>query len=40
MFNIYNDNISEVLQQYPTNNYLILNDTARKLLGLDGVNIR
>ena len=40
VFNIYNDNISEVLQQYPTNNYLILNDTARKLLGLDGVNIR
>lgn len=40
IFSIYNDNISEILQQYPTNNYLILNDTARKLLGLDGVNIR
>lgn len=40
VFNIYNDNISEILQQYPTNNYLLVNDTARKLVGLDGVNIR
>ena len=40
IFNIYNDNISEILQQYPTNNNLILNDTARKLVGLDGLKIR
>lgn len=40
LFNIYNDNISEILQQYPTNNNLILNDTARKLVGLDGLKIR
>ena len=40
IFNIYNDNISEILQQYPTNNYLLLNDTARKLVGLDGVQLR
>ena len=40
VFEIYNDNISEILQQYPTNNYLLLNDTARKLVGLDGVQLR
>lgn len=40
IFDIYNDNLSEILQQYPTNNNLLLNDTARKLVGLDGVKIR
>ncbi len=40
LFNIYNDNLSEMLQQYPTNNNLLINDTARKLVGLDGVKIR
>ena len=40
VFEMYNDNISEILQQYPTNNYLLLNDTARKLVGLDGVQLR
>jgi hypothetical protein len=40
LFDIYNDNLSEMLQQYPTNNRLIINDTARKLIGLDGLKIR
>ena len=40
LFNIYNDNISEIMQQYPTNNNLLINDTARKLIGLDGLKIR
>lgn len=40
VFSNYNDNLSEMLQQYPTNNYLLVNDTARKLVGLDGVKIR
>ena len=40
IFDIYNDNLSEMFQQYPTNNNLIVNDTARKLVGLDGVKIR
>jgi hypothetical protein len=40
LFTIYNDNISEMLQQYPTNNTLLINDTARKLIGLDGLKIR
>ena len=37
LFNSYNDNISEILQMYPTNNTLIVNDTARNILGMDGV---
>ncbi len=40
LFTMYNDNLSEMLQQYPTNNKLIINDTARKLVGLDGLKIR
>lgn len=40
VYNIYNDNISELLQQYPTNSKLLINDTARKLVGLDGLKIR
>ena len=40
VFNYYNDNISEILQMYPTNNRLLINDTARNILGLDGVHIR
>lgn len=39
VYNMYNDNISEMIQMYPTNNFLLLNDTARKLVGLDGVKI-
>lgn len=40
LFNIYNDNVSEIMQQYPTNNNLLINDTSRKLIGLDGLKIR
>ena len=40
LFNSYNDNISEILQMYPTNNTLIINDTARNILGLDGLKTR
>ena len=40
VFNSYNDNISEILQMYPTNNTLIVNDTARNILGLDGLKTR
>lgn len=39
VYNIYNSDISEMLQMYPTNNFLLLNDTARKLVGLDGLKI-
>ena len=40
LFNTYNDNISEILQMYPTNNTLLINDTARNILGMDGVRTR
>ena len=40
VFNIYNDNISEILQMYPTNNTMIINDTARNILSLDGFKTR
>ena len=36
MFELYNDNVSEILQMYPTNQHLLVNDTARKLVGGDG----
>ena len=37
VFDIYNDNISELLQMYPTHQHLMINDTARRLNGKDGV---
>lgn len=37
LFKYYDDNISEILQMYPTNNELLINDTARNILGMDGV---
>ena len=40
LFDTDNDNITELLQMYPTNSNLIINDTARKLVGLDGLKIR
>jgi len=40
LFNSYDDNISEILQMYPTNNELIINDTARNILGADGIRQR
>ena len=36
LFDIYVDNLSEVLQMYPTHNHLLINDTARKLITLNG----
>ena len=32
LFDIYNDNLSELMQMYPTHHHLIINDTARILL--------
>lgn len=37
LFDIYNDNTSEILMQYPNNKHLLINDTVRPLVGLDGV---
>jgi hypothetical protein len=39
LFDTDNDNITELLQMYPTNNNLIINDTARKLINLSGLNM-
>lgn len=40
LFDSYNDNLSELLQMYPTHQHLMINDTARKLVGLPGVALR
>ena len=37
VFDVYNDNVSEILQMYPTHSHLIVNDTARKIVALGGV---
>ena len=37
VFDRYNDDVSELLQMYPTHQHLIINDTARKLVDLPGV---
>ena len=37
VFDVYNDKIGELIQQYPTHQHLIINDTARKLVDLPGV---
>ena len=37
VFDVYNDNVSELLQMYPTHQHLMINDTARRLNGKDGV---
>ena len=36
VFDIYVDNVSEILQMYPNNQHLLVNDTARKLIAGDG----
>ena len=36
LFDSYIDNLSELLQQYPTNQHLIINDTARKIIDMQG----
>ena len=40
VFDVYNNNISELLQMYPTHQHLLLNDTARQLVGKPGVIIK
>ena len=40
VYDIYVDNISELIQMYPTNQHLLVNDTARKLVGNQGVLLR
>lgn len=37
VFDLYNDNISELLQMYPTHQHLMINDTARKIIDNGGV---
>ena len=37
LFDVYNDNTSEILMQDPNNKHLPINDTVRPLVGLDGV---
>ena len=40
VFDIYEDQPMELLQMYPTHQHLIINDTARKIVGNPGVAIR
>ena len=37
VFDIYIDSISEILQMYPTNSNLLVNDTARKIVDMNGL---
>ena len=37
LFDVYNDNLSDMLEMYPTHQHLMINDTARKIVGLHGV---
>ena len=39
LFDVYNDNISELLQMFPTHQHLMINDTARHITGMEGVQI-
>ena len=40
LFDIYNDDLMDLLQMYPTHQHLLINDTARKVVGQPGVAIR
>ena len=40
VFDRYVDNVSEILQMYPTNSHLLVNDTARKIVDMNGLVIR
>ena len=40
LYDIYNDNLMDLLQMYPTHQHLMINDTARKVVGLPGVTLR
>ena len=37
VFDIYVDSVTEILQMYPTNSHLIVNDTARKIIDMNGL---
>lgn len=37
VFDIYVDDVSEILQMYPTNSHLLVNDTARKVVDMNGL---
>ena len=39
LFDIYNSDISELMQQYPSNHHLLVNDVARPLIGLSGISM-
>ena len=36
LYDVSNDNVSELMMQYPTGNHLLINDVARPLVGLHG----
>ncbi len=40
LFDIYNDQLSDLLEMYPTHQHLMINDTARKIVGLPGVTLK
>jgi len=40
LFDVYNDDLREILQMYPTHQHLMINDTARKLVSHPGVAIK
>jgi hypothetical protein len=40
LFDVYIDDITTLMQMYPTHQHLIINDTARKLLDLPGVALK
>ena len=40
LFDVYNDNVSELLQMYPNHQHLMINDTARRITGNSGVFLR
>lgn len=37
VFDRYVDNVSEILQTYPTDSHLLVNDTARKIVDMNGI---
>lgn len=40
LFDIYVDDVNDLLQMYPNHQHLIINDTARKLIDLNGLELR
>ncbi|MCH5167464.1 MAG: hypothetical protein J1F35_06165 [Erysipelotrichales bacterium] len=40
VFDVYNDDLSQLMQQYPNHQHLIVNDTARKLLDMHGPGLK